>query len=509
MSFKSPSRYIIYPAFFVLCFIIIESCSKTDNTEGEKLAKTYCSGCHLLPSPNILPKNVWQYSTLPYMGILMGIENEIKNIKEPLAAYTVFKAESPMISQEAWEKIKKYYLDAAPKKLEFLPEKELLISKGLFETEIIYPSNKTATIANFTLAAIDTVNQLLFAGDQSNRLIRIIDKNGVVKQTLENQNAFSSIDFTFAKKYRYLFTSIGKTTQANQEIKGAAFNGYLSKNELKFGDTLIKNLDRPINTIMANLDNDSELELITCEFGFKEGGLSIWKKNKLGIYNKQNLTQTSGALKVFVKDIDNDSKPDIVALFAQGDERIVLYKNKGNLQFEESVLLRFPPIYGSNYFDMVDLDKDGKLDIVYAAGDNDDFSTILKPYHGIYIFKNKGDNTFKQIDFFHQNGACKLIAKDFDLDGDIDLASISLFPDVDHRPKEGFMLFMNNGKTFEQKTLDINHLGRWSVMDAGDIDGDGDIDLVLGSHPVAKFPSGFDQAWKASSGLILLRNKTK
>ena len=48
--------------------------------EGEALAKTYCASCHVLPSPAALPKNVWQLSTLPYMGILMGIEDEIANL---------------------------------------------------------------------------------------------------------------------------------------------------------------------------------------------------------------------------------------------------------------------------------------------------------------------------------------------------------------------------------------------------------------------------------------------
>ncbi len=233
------------------------------------------------------------------------------------------------------------------------------------------------------------------------------------------------------------------------------------------------------------------------------------EKDSKNNYQKKYLSQTTGALKSIEYDYNKDGLNDFMTLFADGNERIVLYINKGNLEFEEKTILRFPPIYGSSSFDIVDINKDGHFDIIYTAGDNADFTTILKPYHGVYIFKNQGDDTFKQSDFFHQNGAYKAMAKDFDLDGDIDIASISLFPDVDNRPKEGFIYLENTSKGFIQKTMNINHFGRWSVMDAGDIDGDGDIDMLLGSHAVAKFPSGFDQEWKKSGGLLILWNNTK
>jgi hypothetical protein len=90
------------------------------------------------------------------------------------------------------------------------------------------------------------------------------------------------------------------------------------------------------------------------------------------------------------------------------------------------------------------------------------------------------------------------------------MLSIALFPDVAKRPEEGLLYLNNTGKGFELQTIPVNHLGRWSVMDIADIEGDGDLDVVLGSHAVAKFPAGgFDPAWKNSKGILILRNKRK
>jgi hypothetical protein len=491
--------------FITILGTILYSCKKKNTLKGEQLAKTYCSSCHQFPEPNLLPKNVWKHSTLPYMAILLGVKSEIEILEMPIASYKVLEPENQMISQSDWNLIKEFYLENAPKILEFDEPEDLKIDNTLFSIEKIDTKKANFTIPNFTLVSIDTLNKRIIAGDQSNKYIWVFDKNGMPTQINKNQNALT--DIKYDKNVQYL-TFMGKTTQANQEVNGLSIISNISKNELIFRKKLLDSLNRPVSSTFENFDESPENEILVTEFGFKNSGLSLWKKNKTGSYKKTYLSNTTGAIKTIVYDVNNDKRLDIIALFAQGDERIVQYINKGKLQFEEKILLRFPPIYGSSSLEMVDIDADGKKDIIYTAGDNADFTTIIKPYHGIYIFKNNGNNVFEKVNFFYQNGAYKTITKDFDLDGDLDICSISLFPDVENRPNEGFIYLENNKGNFIQKTLNINHLGRWSVMDAGDLDGDGDLDLVLGSHAVAKFPSGFDQAWKQGSGLIILRNNS-
>lgn len=472
------------------------------NREGEELAKTYCSSCHLFPEPSLLPKNVWQLSTLPYMGILMGLDREISNLPKELKDYTLLKPQDALILQKDFEKIKAYYISSAPEKLEHPPYTKLATLDNLFKIEKLEVKLDSSQIPNYTAIRIDEKSQKLIAGDQANRVIWITDSKGKAIKSFKDKDALAYVDIT--PNNDYLLTYIGYTTQANPLVNGSIewlkSNGSLSKT--------LTELNRPIEILSRNIDEEPDEELICNEFGFKEGGLSVWKKDKTGKFVKKVINPQTGATKTIVRDFNNDGKPDILSLCAQADERIILYINKGGLVFEEKQLLRFPSIYGSSSFDIADINDDGEFDIIYTAGDNADFTTVLKPYHGVYVFLNKGNFKFEQSQFFAQNGATKVISGDFDNDGDVDMVSIALFPDVNNRAEEGFIYFENEKGNFIQKTLSINHLGRWAVMDAGDLDNDGDLDLVLGSHPVAKFPAGFDQAWKQGSGLVILRNMT-
>ncbi len=494
--------------FIIFTESILLSCKPSDEAEGEKLAQVYCVGCHQFPEPSLLPKNVWQYGTLPYMSIYLGVKRDMALLKPPIADDVVLQPTNQMIDDRDWEKIKRYYLKNAPEKLDLPSPTKFEELTGLFDINPINATPKN-TIANFTAIGIDAQNQRIIASDQTNKTIWVIDNTGKPTQAIQNQNAVTNIDFSQAKKQHYLLTYVGSTTQPNPEVGGYAERVSLTKNNYKIIQKVLPKLNRSTQVSEVNLDEDADNELVSCEYGYITGKLSIWNKDKKGTFQEQILSQTVGAIKTIVLDFDGDNKLDIVAQFAQGNERIVFYKNQGNNQFQEKTLLQFPPSYGSSSFELADMNKDGQLDIIYTAGDNADFSSILKPYHGVYIFTNKGNFRYERTYFFYQNGSYRALPRDFDADGDLDLAVISMFPDVDKNPREGFVYLENTGTDFKPKTLNINHLGRWNVIDANDLDNDGDIDIVLGSHPVAPFPSGFDQAWKQSSGLLILRNKTK
>jgi hypothetical protein len=218
----------------------------------------------------------------------------------------------------------------------------------------------------------------------------------------------------------------------------------------------------------------------------------------------------AGAIRACINDYNKDGKPDIWALFAQGEEGVFLFTNRGNGKFNTEEVLRLPAVYGSSYFELDDFNKDGHPDILYTCGDNADYSAVLKPYHGVYIFLNDGENRFKQQYFFPINGCYKAIAKDFDNDGDLDIASIAFFADYEHQPEEGFVYLENRGDfNFSPSTIPQGRLGRWITMTAGDIDGDNKIDLVLGNFSAGP-PIGKSKInWEKNPPFIVLKNISK
>jgi hypothetical protein len=189
-----------------------------------------------------------------------------------------------------------------------------------------------------------------------------------------------------------------------------------------------------------------------------------------------------------------------------------LFTNDGKGNFKQSDIFRRSPTYGHADLELADFNKDGEMDILVANGDNGDYESPPKPYHGVRIYLNKAGK-FAEAFFFPQHGAFKAVARDFDNDGDLDIASASFFPDYEKSPRESFVMLENLGDLkFKPSTFRECISGRWVTMDAADFDSDGDIDLALGSmiRMPTIVPDFLKEMWeKQSPSVLLLINQLK
>jgi hypothetical protein len=459
--------------------------AKKEVLAGGLLAKQYCRSCHMLPEPSLLSKAMWAKGVLPRMGPFLGIVfYHGKSYYRANDVAQAFFPQKPIIDSVQWGSIVKYYLTLAP---DVLPEqtKAVAIKKELpFFTVQLPPSAafySTVSMTSFIKIDTSVTPHRLIVNDGIGKRFILADAR------LNFLNGFATrgpvVDLSY-EPGRILACSIGNTLEANNQTNGditpIAIN---NKNEVTPATSpLFNNLARPVKITRADLNNDGKMDYLVAQFGNLVGELS-WMENKGNQqYVAHTLRKSPGALNAVVYDYNHDGLPDVYAQFAQGQEGLFLFTNKGHGQFQEMQLISLPPTYGSTSFSMVDFNKDGFPDIVYTCGDNGDYTQVLKPYHGVYIYLNNGHNQFTQKYFYPINGCNKAIAMDFDGDGLIDIATISFYPSS-AQPEEAFVYLQNKGNfNFQPYSLPIGTpFQKGITMDAGDLDGDGKPDLVLGN----------------------------
>lgn len=491
-----------------LFFIGCSEQQDRDHLGGKKLAQVHCASCHSFPDPSLLDKTTWETDLLPVMGLKLGIVEPTEEAETNMTRLLVAGAyaKEPVISREDWKKIKNYYLNEAPAMLNYGRRHKTMEPTGLFEARALdldpdYP-------AGTTCVKIDTARGGIWIADAAIGQIFNLDYKGSIK-SYPSDLTVSDINLN-GKGNEILLTSIGHSLQPTENKDGdlTSFERGPEASSTRSQQTLVNNLGRPVETLRADITGDGKDEVLISEFGFRTGKLAYWQERDDGTYREHVLKNEAGAVTSILNDIDDDGDTDIIGLFAQADEKIVLFRNDGVERFQEIELLNFPPSYGSTHFEMMDFNGDGLLDILYTSGDNADYTTVLKPYHGIYLYLNKGDLSFEQAYFYPMHGAYKAMAKDYDMDGDMDIAAIAYFADYENFPENSFVYLQQDGSlNFTPQTLPIHTLGRWITMDAGDYDGDGDEDIVLGNNIAWSRTENTIKEWDVSSEIVILKNQ--
>jgi len=487
----------------LILIIILFSCESSDQKE-KRLAKKYCSSCHLFPDPELLSKTIWVKEVLPNMAFRMGLSDLMEGARyiplNDLVTVASTLPAKPMVTEEEWQAIVNYYSENSPDSL-ISKSKTKPDSIRIFES--IKLPEPEGSLPLITMIKLDTLTKNILLGTRSGKLIRLNEK--------------------FEKEATIQLSSPPSHVEIDQNEYSVALMGIMDPNDRSVGELtrfnasgdvkkiLVDSLKRPVYFEETDLNADGRKDFIVCAFGNYTGELAVYENRSNSDYRKHILSTLPGSRRTLAKDFNNDGLTDILALFTQGDEQLTLFINEGNFKFKRKNLLRFPPSYGSTYFDIVDFNNDGRFDVLYTNGDNSDYSQILKPYHGVRIYLQDDTGNFKESWFYPMHGASKAVALDFDLDGDLDIASFSFFPDYYNNPEQGFIYFENTEGQLLAQTLSEGSAGRWIVMDVADMEGDGDFDIILGALDFnTRVPKELYKTWEQEkTAVLILKNRTR
>lgn len=477
---------------------------KPELRRGRELAQKYCSACHLFPEPELLTKTAWIHHIQPEMAKWLGLERvDYEGMADgKILQEAKLYPPSPIISEEEWFAIWDYYRAAAPSQpLPRAAKPTARVGLKQFRVKKLNPHNGAPMTS---LVKIDAEGKRLFVGDAVGNTLFTLKATGEVTERLRLASGPVSLAVGDAGLY---VTLIGRIFPSEAE-EGAVL--WLPGASGKAAPRpLLENLRRPTDTVVAHLNTDRREDLVVCSYGNRLGRFSWFEGKEGGAFEEHVLLDRPGAARADVRDFDGDGRPDIIVMTAQAREGIYLFLNQGRNEFKMETLLEFPPSWGLAGFELTDFNKDGKIDLLVANGDNGDFALPLKNYHGIRLYLNDGRNHFREAFFYPMHGAYKAVARDFDGDGDLDIAAIAFYPDFEQKNPESFVYLENlGGMKFDASTCAESNAGRWMVMDAADLDGDGGEDIVLGSFvrgpTTMPVPQALRDFWRTNGAAVLL-----
>ena len=433
-------------------------------TAGKDLFAAHCGQCHLLPQPADLPYAIWDTVVLPRMrGLVAG-----GSMGQPAG-----------LSDEAWSALRAYVLTEAPKQLDVPPLSPPVAAdfRPVFPDVFMSPPSTSyvAVLPGGGCIQADINKESVFVYDAALRMVqRVRVGRGVTDLETYRGETYATV--------------IGSFSPTDDPV------GQLIRLGRAGADTLVDGLRRPTD-LLVRRGRGNAPEFIVSEYGKWSGSLRLYRETESGDFQGMTISPRPGPMSI-VEETDTT----FLVLYGQGDERIVRYRRVDD-SYREETLIRFPPSYGSSSLKMIDWNGDPFPDLLYTAGDLADYRSDPKPYHGIRIYLGEPDGGYREEDFIALPGAYGAEVADFDGDGNKDIAAVSFFPDFRCESPAAAVIFRRRQGRWRPEILPAAASGRWLRLAAGDVDGDGDTDLLAGSLAMATNPANGTLASWVASGL--------
>jgi FG-GAP-like repeat len=380
-----------------------------------------------------------------------------------------------------------YYYGSSPAELPKLPYNNPYKNEPIFKLADIGTQSKIPFISHIQRVNILNKDRLEFlVCDAEKKQVTLVTKfnNDWTEKKIADVDIpiyTHAVDYDNDGDQDVVVTDLGEFPPS-QKMVGKVFLLRQTKPGTFEKEILVENIPRAIEARAVDVDADGDLDLAVAAFGGNNIGEVFWLENQGKNKNiKHLLLDFSGALNITPTDLNNDGKMDFVSLISQEHEMIVAFIATDNKQFQTQLISRAPhPMFGSTSMRMTDMDRDGDQDILFTNGDAYDTQMDPKPYHGVQWLENKGNLQFIFHDIGRSYGLASAVAGDIDGDGDMDVVAGSFINFWEDKNRNSLVWFENDGnQRFQQHNLAVSPPGIVS-FELGDFTGDGKLDILAG-----------------------------
>jgi hypothetical protein len=472
-------------AFIAMIALALSSIREPEPAKDEDV-RAVCSSCHLFPSPDLLPREVWR-AQIEQMASLLASDparsGQISFDVEGFIAWYESRAPERLLMERPITPA-----DPAPLEFDFRA-----VGLGRASGSGVATIGRVGERLAIPNMAIGSIHLLAWATGP-----RLIGEAG-------HPARVRPADLDGDGRDELVIADLGNPMPTDDPT-GRVLVAHPREEDTYELQTLAQGIGRVADVRPMDLDRDGDVDLVVAAFGYvREGGVYLLRNETVGQtldFRLERISDRTGALSIVAVDglLPGTGRGFVVA-FAQEHELVSLFLPLASGGYEERVLFRAPhPAWGTSHLAPADLDADGDLDFLLTNGDTLDAGVAIKPYHGVSWLENQGAQGFRRHAIGRLYGAHSAEAGDLDGDGDLDIVASGFLPQVELPMPRG-VIRLDSVVWFERKDdswipwkIESGHPRHTSVA-LVDLDEDGTLDIVAAINrawdvtPVEKGPS--------------------